>query len=97
MTLYHGSYLEISEPDLANSRSNVDFGRGFYVTPLYEQASKWCKSSVTISHRLSNTTLADKILVISDGRIIEQGSHSELLGQGGVYAHLFQMQASRYK
>lgn len=42
MMLYHGSYLEISEPDLAHSRSNVDFGRGFYATPLYEQAAKWC-------------------------------------------------------
>ncbi len=42
MMLYHGSYLEISEPDLAYSRSNVDFGRSFYATPLYEQAAKWC-------------------------------------------------------
>lgn len=43
MILYHGSYLEITAPDLKHSRPNVDFGRGFYVTPLYEQASKWCK------------------------------------------------------
>ena len=42
MILYHGSYLEITKPDLNHSRSNVDFGRGFYVTPLYEQAAKWC-------------------------------------------------------
>ena len=42
MMLYHGSYLEIAEPDLNHSRSNVDFGRGFYATPLYEQAEKWC-------------------------------------------------------
>lgn len=42
MILYHGSYLEITEPDLIHSRLNVDFGRGFYVTPLYEQAVKWC-------------------------------------------------------
>ncbi len=42
MILYHGSYLEIAEPDLTHSRLNVDFGRGFYVTPLYEQAVKWC-------------------------------------------------------
>ncbi len=54
------------------------------------------KSSVTISHRLSNTTLADKILVIDDGRIIEQGSHFELLKQNGKYAHLFNLQASKY-
>ena len=55
------------------------------------------KSLVTVSHRLSNTTLADRILVISNGQIIEQGSHSELLRQGGVYAHLFKLQASRYE
>ena len=42
MILYHGSFLEIAQPDLVHSRSNVDFGRGFYVTPLYEQAAKWC-------------------------------------------------------
>ena len=41
MILYHGSYLEIRKPDLNHSRNNVDFGRGFYVTPLREQASKW--------------------------------------------------------
>lgn len=54
------------------------------------------KSSVTISHRLSNITLADKILVIDDGHIIEQGSHFELLKQNGKYAELFNLQASKY-
>lgn len=54
------------------------------------------KSSITISHRLSNTTLADRILVIGEGRILEQGSHSELLKQNGLYAHLFKLQAARY-
>ena len=54
------------------------------------------KSSVTISHRLSNTTLADKILVIGEGHIIEQGSHFELLKQNGKYAELFNLQASKY-
>lgn len=43
MILYHGSYLEIQTPDLLHSRENVDFGRGFYTTPLYGQAVKWCK------------------------------------------------------
>lgn len=42
MILYHGSYLEIAKPDLKHSRPNVDFGVGFYTTPLYEQAKKWC-------------------------------------------------------
>ncbi|MBQ7445041.1 MAG: ABC transporter ATP-binding protein [Clostridia bacterium] len=55
------------------------------------------KSSVTISHRLSNTTLADKLLVIDDGHIIEQGSHFELLKQNGKYAQLFRLQAEKYQ
>lgn len=42
MILYHGSYIEVSKPDLLHSRSNVDFGRGFYTTPILEQAIKWC-------------------------------------------------------
>lgn len=55
------------------------------------------KSSITISHRLSNTTLADRILVIDDGHIIEQGSHDALLKQNGKYARLFRLQASKYE
>ena len=43
MILYHGSCLEISKPDLIHSRDNVDFGRGFYTTPIHEQAVKWCE------------------------------------------------------
>lgn len=42
MILFHGSYVEIATPDLEHSRSNVDFGQGFYTTPIYEQAVKWC-------------------------------------------------------
>ncbi len=42
MILYHGSYTEIPQPDLQHSRNNVDFGKGFYTTPIYEQAVKWC-------------------------------------------------------
>lgn len=42
MILYHGSYIEIQRPELSFSRDNVDFGKGFYTTPIYEQAVKWC-------------------------------------------------------
>ena len=47
MILYHGSYLEIVHPDLQHSRARVDFGKGFYTTPLYEQAEKWCRRMKT--------------------------------------------------
>lgn len=42
MILYHGSYTKVDKPDLIHSRENVDFGRGFYTTPIREQAVKWC-------------------------------------------------------
>jgi hypothetical protein len=42
MILYHGSFVVVDKPDLAHSRPNVDFGKGFYTTPIYEQAEKWC-------------------------------------------------------
>lgn len=41
MIVYHGSYVAIPNPDLLHSRLDVDFGKGFYVTPIYEQATKW--------------------------------------------------------
>ncbi len=41
MLLYHASDREISAPDVLHSRRNVDFGRGFYTTPIREQADKW--------------------------------------------------------
>ena len=43
MILYHGSFVAVEKPDLIHSRENVDFGKAFYTTPLYEQAEKWCK------------------------------------------------------
>lgn len=43
MILYHGSYVKIEKPDLVHSRRNVDFGPGFYTTPMREQAVKWCE------------------------------------------------------
>lgn len=42
MILYHGSFVVVAQPDLVHSRRNFDFGKGFYVTPIYEQAEKWC-------------------------------------------------------
>ncbi len=54
------------------------------------------KTSITISHRLANTVHADKILVLQDGYIKEQGSHKELIRKDGLYSRLFTLQAKRY-
>ena len=50
------------------------------------------RTSFVIAHRLSTIKNADIILVMKDGDIIEQGSHEELLGQGGFYADLYNSQ-----
>ncbi len=55
------------------------------------------KCSITISHRLSNTMKADKILVLENGAIKEQGSHEELMKMQGLYYRLFTIQAKRYE
>lgn len=53
------------------------------------------RTSIIISHRVSSAKLADKILVLDDGRIIEQGSHDDLLASNGVYKELYQKQLQR--
>ncbi len=55
------------------------------------------RSALLISHRLSSVRFADRICVLSGGRITESGPHEELLEAGGVYAELFEMQARAYR
>lgn len=55
------------------------------------------RSAVLVSHRFSTVQMADCIYVMEHGRIIERGSHQELLRLGGRYAYLFQMQAAHYQ
>ncbi|RJS91901.1 ABC transporter ATP-binding protein, partial [Candidatus Bathyarchaeota archaeon] len=50
------------------------------------------RTSIIIAHRLSTVRDADRILVIDDGRIVEEGSHKELIKKGGLYSHLYEMQ-----
>jgi ATP-binding cassette subfamily B protein len=54
------------------------------------------RTTFLISHRFSTVRMADRILVIEGGHVIEDGSHRELLEAGARYAHLFQLQASGY-
>ncbi|WP_170223131.1 ABC transporter ATP-binding protein [Nonomuraea turkmeniaca] len=53
-------------------------------------------SVVLISHRLSTVRPADRIVLLRDGRVTEQGSHDELMAEDGEYARLFRLQASRF-
>ena len=55
------------------------------------------RTVIFISHRLSTTRMADRIYMFAQGRIIESGSHSELLEQNGKYAEMYRVQAKKYK
>lgn len=55
------------------------------------------KSAVLISHRFSTVRMADQILVLENGRILERGSHAQLLSRNGRYAELFELQAAGYR
>jgi ATP-binding cassette subfamily B protein len=53
--------------------------------------------AVLISHRFSTVRMADRILVLTGGRLVEHGTHQELVGRGGLYAELFNLQAAGYR
>jgi ATP-binding cassette subfamily B protein len=55
------------------------------------------KMAVLISHRFSTVRMADRILVLADGEVIEQGTHKQLVALGGRYAELFELQAAGYR
>jgi len=55
------------------------------------------KMAILISHRFSTVRMAGKILVLDEGRLVESGSHAELVAKGGKYAGLFELQAAGYR
>lgn len=55
------------------------------------------RTMVIISHRLSTTKMADRVILIQNGRVAEDGSHDELMKNGGTYAEMFEMQSRRYQ
>jgi ATP-binding cassette, subfamily B, bacterial len=55
------------------------------------------RMAVLISHRFSTVRMADRILVLADGALVEQGTHQQLVALGGRYAELFELQAAGYR
>ncbi len=66
---------------------------------LYERFNHMIgeKSAVYISHRLASTRFCDRVAMFADGRMIEYGSHDELMEKGGEYARMFELQAQYYQ
>ena len=55
------------------------------------------KTVIIISHRLSTTRFVDRIYMLEDGQVIEQGTHDDLIRQDGSYARMFKLQAEKYR
>jgi ATP-binding cassette subfamily B protein len=66
---------------------------------VFENMLKACagKTVIFVSHRLSSAIMADKIYMLENGEIIEEGSHQELIDKKGKYSEMFSMQAEQYK
>lgn len=88
--LRNGMVLVLDEPTAAlDARAEVDVYRQF-------RNMAEGRSVLLISHRLGSARLADRIVVLEYGQIVEEGTHAELLGRGGQYAELYAVQAEWY-
>jgi len=80
---------QLSLPVVASLAPSLIFQRFREVTET--------QMAIVISHRFSTVRMADHIIVLAGGRILEEGSHEQLVAKGGHYAHLFSLQAAGYR
>ncbi|HEV7508499.1 MAG TPA: ABC transporter ATP-binding protein [Thermoanaerobaculia bacterium] len=83
--------LILDEPTAA-----LDARSEFEIFQRFKELSEG-KTAVLISHRFSSVRMADRILVLAEGQLEAEGTHEELLAQGGRYAELFELQAAGYR
>ncbi|MBN8769066.1 MAG: ABC transporter ATP-binding protein [Stenotrophomonas nitritireducens] len=74
----------------------LDARAEFEVFQRFKELSEQ-RTAVLISHRFSSVRMADRILVLADGRIEASGTHEQLMAEGGRYAELFELQAAGYR
>ena len=68
-----------------------------YAAQSRDLAAKTGAITVFVSHRFSTVRMADLIIVVADGRIVESGDHAALVRAGGLYAELYELQAEAYR
>jgi ATP-binding cassette, subfamily B, bacterial len=86
--------LLLKAPDLVvldEATAHLDSASETAIQRALEQALAG-RTSIVIAHRLSTVVRADQILVLQDGRIVDRGTHAQLLARAGVYAELYQRQ-----
>jgi ATP-binding cassette subfamily B protein len=83
--------LILDEPTAA-----LDARAEFEVFQRFKEVSEG-RTAVLISHRFSSVRMADRILVLADGKVEAQGTHDQLIAQSGRYAELFELQAASYR
>jgi ATP-binding cassette subfamily B protein len=76
--------------------SSLDAGAEYEVFQKFRQLAKG-RTAILISHRFSTVRMADRIFVLEGGKIIDSGTHDELVERGGIYARLFESQARNYR
>lgn len=66
---------------------------------VYESYRKYTeqKTAVFISHRLASTRFSDRIVLLENGKILEEGTHDELMKRGGAYAQMYRVQSNYYQ
>ncbi|MBQ3463979.1 MAG: DUF3990 domain-containing protein [Clostridia bacterium] len=78
MIVYHGSHLIVDKPDIVHSRDNLDFGKGFYVTDLKEQAEAWTERfSKNNKQPILNVYDLDIEAVTNDFKVKKFDEHNE--------------------
>jgi ATP-binding cassette subfamily B protein len=76
--------------------ASMDAGAEIQVFERFRELTK-DQIAIVISHRFSTVRMADQILVLDHGRVLEDGTHAELVARGGRYATLFELQAAGYR
>lgn len=77
MILYHGGLDAVVHPDSLHSRKAVDFGPGFYLTPLREQALRWCEKRKRLRGRAALSVYTFDAACLADLKILQFGTYSE--------------------